>query len=477
LANELDNLGYPPLDESQDRELRIQTANPDPPGPEIAPDDPYEAANLPPPVIPATPAPWAPNNLKSNYIVGAGDCYMGKVLHSYDDAADATLGQKGAIDVRRVTSYGTGDSIELGEIEPPLSSPNAGLAAALPLPAVDQEGYLAAADDPVLVIAGRDGRAYYMPDSKPFIGVVAQNPDDESTKETNFGGAGNITLKVTRQIMSGDPTAEAPAFEDTAVTYDYVFPLTADGQHHGYRKDDKVLVFRRGMYMFCLPGRTSFHGKIAAAGPDSEADLTDDRYWVALRAGNVTYTGDVNVWTWGTDAALFTICASNLPERAGGTHLLAADTEVVVSLFADATSADKSAYWVFSVIPDTDERVGVTAADTIPGYLRWTNGDDGAHHKIIGDSEVQFGAAAAHGHWIVATPGNAGGDEQLRIDHVGPGTPYYVIGPSSPGQNGTFAVTDILGHVAGWYDYDFCADTWTWNAGSWGYDDPLLGGV
>jgi len=86
---------------------------------------------------------------------------------------------------------------------------------------------------------------------------------------------------------------------------------------------------------------------------------------VQILTGNVTYTGDVNVWTWGADSNLFTICASNLPEIAGGTHKVATGTEVVVTLFADATSTDKSAYWAFSLA------AGITVK-WFKAYEAWT---------------------------------------------------------------------------------------------------------
>ena len=59
-------------------------------------------------------------------------------------------------------------------------------------------------------------------------------------------------------------------------------------------------------------------------------------------------------------------------------------------------------------------------------------------------------------------------------DEAGPGTPTVVCGPASPSYDRTLVVTDNLGRVAGWYDYKFCIDTWTWDAGPWGYSDPKL---
>ena len=293
------------------------------------------------------PLTFADTQMASPVMIGTYDSWCGKVTKVYDDDADSEWGEKGVVEVRRSAPYWSGSTLGLDELPPAESQPQRATEHAFPLPVPDQQSYRVATGDPVVVIAGRDGKCYYISDDRPFVGVVAQNPDDASTKETNFGGAGNITIKVTRQFMTGDPTDGVPTLANiSTLTYDYVYPLTATGQHHGHRKGDYVLCFRRGEYVFCLPNRGVYHGKITTTGPASEADLTDDQYWVSLVAGNVTYTGDVNVWTWGTDATLFTVCASNLAERADGTHTAATGTEVIVTLFADAT--DKAAYWAFS---------------------------------------------------------------------------------------------------------------------------------
>ena len=321
------------------------------------------------PIIGHSPT-YHDTQLSSPAMIGTYDSWVGEVTKVYDADADAEWGQKGVVEIRRASPYWAGGAFGLDEIPSVDSQPQRSVEHAFPFPAVDQEAYRVAVDDPVVVITGRDGKCYYLPDDRPFIGKVAQNPDDESVKETNFGGAGNTTIKVTRQLLDGDPTkGEHDLTTGTTITYDYVYPLTAEGQHHGHRVGDTVLCFRRGEYVFCLPARGVYHGKIIAT-PDGEDALTDDRYWVSLVAGNVTYTGDVNVWTWGTDTALFTVVASNLPERGEETHDLDDGTEVVVTLFADATSTDKSAYWGFAINPSSEPAAWFKA------YEEWTYSTD-----------------------------------------------------------------------------------------------------
>lgn len=345
---------WPPIDESWDRELRVQTGPlREQAPPDQMPEDPDAAGEMPETFTPSTPEPWAPDNLKASHIVGTGDCYLGEIGYSYDAAVDSVKAQLGIIDVRRVQPWTDGDGVlTLGEIPPPLSSPNLALIQATPFPCVDQAAYFGKPGEPVLVLTGRDGRAYYLPDTAPFIGVLQSRG---STKEANFGGSGNQTITVVRRIMSGDPTSQAPTFTDTdpVVEYQYVYPIVPAGQHHGHRVGDTVLCFRRGMYIFCLPARAVWHGKIAATGPASEADFDDERYWVEILTVNIAYTGDTNLWNWKADGAvpaafpLGKIEAANMAEITAETHSVAAGTEVLVTLMADTTGTARP-YFVFT---------------------------------------------------------------------------------------------------------------------------------
>ena len=312
--------------------------------------NPLDELAMDPPIV--NPPTYQDLHLSAPAMIGTYDSWCGEVSKVYDSAADKTWGQKGVIEVRRSSPYWTADpTFGLDEIPPVDSQPQRSIEHAFPFPAVDQQAYRVAVGDPVVVVTGRDGKCYYLPDDRPFVGVVAQSPASASTKEANFGGAGNLTIKVTRQLLTGDPTDNSPAYGFTAIaaiTYDHIYPLVAAGQHHGYRVGDKVLCFRRGMYMFCLPGRAAYHGKIVAAGPDSEADFTDERYWVEILTVNVAYTGDTNVWDWEADGASpFTIEAANMAEITAQTHSVKAGTEVLLTLMADTTAAPRP-YCVFT---------------------------------------------------------------------------------------------------------------------------------
>ncbi len=294
---------------------------------------------------------YADTRLSSPAMIGTYDSWAGVVNKVYDTAADKTWGQIGVIEVRRASPYWSAAAtpvLGLDEIPPAEGQPQRSTESAFPFPAIDQQAYRVAEGDPVVVVTGRDGKCYYLPDDRPFIGVVAQGPGSASTKEANFGGAGNTTIKVTRQLLTGDPTDNSPAiaFTPMTVTYSYVYPLVPAGQHHGHRVGSTVLCFRRGMYMFCLPARGIWHGKIVAAGPASEANFTDERYWVEILTVNVAYTGDTNVWDWEADGASpFTVQAANASEISKGTHGVAIGTEVIVTLMADS---GKDPYFVFT---------------------------------------------------------------------------------------------------------------------------------
>ena len=68
------------------------------------------------------------------------------------------------------------------------------------------------------------------------------------------------------------------------------------------------------------------------------------------------------------------------------------------------------------------DKVRVSVDDTKPGFLRATWADQQTFHKIIGDSELDAASPSnPTGSWIRAVVINEGGEEQLKIEHVGPG--------------------------------------------------------
>lgn len=68
------------------------------------------------------------------------------------------------------------------------------------------------------------------------------------------------------------------------------------------------------------------------------------------------------------------------------------------------------------------DKVRVSVDDTKPGFLRVTGADQQTFHKIIGDSELDaVSPSNPTGSWIQAVVINEGEEEQLKIEHVGPG--------------------------------------------------------
>ena len=116
-----------------------------------------------------------------------------------------------------------------------------------------------------------------------------------------------------------------------------------------------------------------------------------------------------------------------------------------------------SAVGVLVGLGGPDDKVAVSTADDLPGFLRFTAGDSQAHHKLIGDSEPTA-VGAATGEWLQAVKVDAGNEEQLKIEHVGPGasccccSAYLLDGID----------LDAKGHVRQFRYNNNCADsTWT----------------
>jgi hypothetical protein len=355
-----DNL--PPPDDGQDPEFRIDMGALPESEPLIDDPQPDEAGTFAPLPVPAPPSPWSPNALKTAYTVGTGDCFLAEVAGVHDAAVDTQLAQKGILDVRRVGVHfnETTDAMALGNIQPAMSAPNPSLHKAVPFPMPDQRGYHAAEDDPVLILAGRDGRMYAIPDNNCFIGEVQVGTDigAEGNVGANFEGAGNQFITVRRVLVSGDPTlAEGYSYHATrtAIIYPYVKVNRPGGQHHGHKPGTFVLCHRRGQYIYAEPGPLAALGMLTAAGPASEADFATNHYWVKIIALKAEYTAaNANDWTEDNVAVVTEISwivdAKNLAEGAA-VHGLAAGTEVVLHLFANADDSnghEHEPYWVFS---------------------------------------------------------------------------------------------------------------------------------
>lgn len=352
MAENPDNL-FPPPDEADDSPLHIDTRyEPDhlpmqQPPIEGTPADPGAMAIE----VPLRPTPWQVTTPRTQDILGTGDAWSGVVVSSYDAEKDNEFGQKGVIVVRRAgPRWDDADTLHMGEIPPVQSQPQPSYYKALPFPARDQEAYRAGEDEPVIVVTGKDGRLYYLPDDKPFVGQVDQTAQDISDeKESNFGGAGAFqSIKVRRVLMTGDPTADGYTFsaEKTTVYYDFVRVLTPAGTHHGHRKESYVLCFRRGQYIYALPDRGIYHGEVVTAGPNGEGNFSTHHYWMSLKVYGISYSAaSANEWDWGgADTGLFIVDAAHLSEKEADTHKLATGTEAVVTLFADP---DQEPYWVF----------------------------------------------------------------------------------------------------------------------------------
>ncbi len=90
-------------------------------------------------------------------------------------------------------------------------------------------------------------------------------------------------------------------------------------------------------------------GRIVTAGPDSESDYSDERYWVKeARAANTTGLPDTAVTLEdrpSSDQTHRHVTATNLVEIAAGSHDLVADTPVHVFAIYDQQSEPVKRYW------------------------------------------------------------------------------------------------------------------------------------
>jgi hypothetical protein len=93
-------------------------------------------------------------------------------------------------------------------------------------------------------------------------------------------------------------------------------------------------------------------GKIVSAGPRSQANYTDCRYWVERRRIKATATGSGIAETEKevSTATPDIVTATNKSEEAAGTHTLTADTEVMV-LALVGSDKNQTPFYVFWYAP------------------------------------------------------------------------------------------------------------------------------
>lgn len=103
-----------------------------------------------------------------------------------------------------------------------------------------------------------------------------------------------------------------------------------------------------GMFLALVEDHSSWWGIIKSAGPSSESDYTDERYWVARAFCNNTDSSETSVATltnYPTDSVRKRwITATNFAETITGTHALVVDTPVQIYELHDNGSPYKIRY-------------------------------------------------------------------------------------------------------------------------------------
>ena len=299
------------------------------------------------------------DGLRSPAMLGRYDSFCGEVVSVYDDTEDPVLKELGVIQARRVLpSWSDDAALNLNPGPPTESIPQGNTVHAWPYPAIDQQRYHVAPGDPVIVVTGRDGKCYYIPDNRPFMAVVTSwQPRGEQasigTLENVAGGVGNWAISVIRDYFLPDADPDADDFSwdmidtlgTTGIIYDRVHVFAGQGQHHGYRIGDRIMVFPRGRYFSALPRGMKLLGALTDAGPLGEPDLEGPYYWVHLRTPVVTYHDPLrNDWELVGGANLINntvVCAKNL-EFDGSHSLLPLDGTlyVEVTIYAEGDGGD-----------------------------------------------------------------------------------------------------------------------------------------
>jgi hypothetical protein len=451
--------------------------------------------------------------------VGEFDAFIGVVMAVDYAVAHKSLGLLQGITVERVdVRWDATTNKPLDSVTPSPGMGSTNIVDCKPWPGRhDQALYHVKEGDIVTVLRGADGLSWFMVDDLPFVGTVVAWDDDYVTEEFS-GGADDYFvvrgLKVRQQAITGNPTtglatladletiADAWVTEtayivddivlsggttyrckvahtsgagtipphanweaDNVVIHRYVNIVRQDNVNTGYRVGDNVLVFRRGLYLFCTPARQTFLGVLSVgveSGPSDAADFTDEHYWVQETSSQVTYATDA--WTFALppqDQLRDTIDptgsggrmgrwidAVNLAERTDETHLLADNVLVEVTMWSDE---DDYPYYTFDhAVPAATElgdetyKVKVSDDDTTPEFL---------DEKITADET-----------WITVAEINPAGDEEndedWEISHIGPNTSLEGYFIQITGLTGTVQDTvctckdavcgiriDIKGHI------------------------------
>ena len=187
---------------------------------------------------------------EADSITGTFDAFAANVDKVFYAKAEAVSGKVQAIQYTRCgVDYGTNNWPDTYTAPTAWSQTQTQIGLALPWPARhDQEAYHVEADDIVMIVEGRDGRRWFMADDLPFVGVVLG-------AGTNSGsGDGLTSVQVRRQAIEGDPAAlELSDLLDpdgTEIDYADVWIVDEDGADQGYETDDRILVHRRGSFLF-----------------------------------------------------------------------------------------------------------------------------------------------------------------------------------------------------------------------------------
>ncbi|MDD4890536.1 MAG: DUF2793 domain-containing protein, partial [Phycisphaerae bacterium] len=126
-------------------------------------------------------SPWD-QPIQSESLLGPFDCWVGITVEANAD---------GTIEARRVLpARTTNNAIRLDDIPMAISSPSESRCLAMPWPPrSDQATPVAAPDDAVAILSGRDGRHYYFIDDLPFPAVVINVTGILDTMNDPPGGA------------------------------------------------------------------------------------------------------------------------------------------------------------------------------------------------------------------------------------------------------------------------------------------------